>query len=546
MCLSIVNEIINKALLSKEFEPIINSYTRNCVIDHNLIDNIINISHKLVHLTDWQNHSLVQHNNIANKIHFKKYDKANHLISCIILMLCKFASERHEYGSKKSETLKRKHHALNILMHLSQHSGSFFSATAGNILLLRRFILPTLIRALRVDYHPIIDAVLQIFIVLHEKFEEFIMIEQGIIFEEIFFPWLKSDHISFEYKRDIIDIINKILLKPKDVITFFYNYDNRADGWPLFERTIDVISEYVGDIKESTFIDIKKETINPEVKNFKIRCLKLLVHIMHNLLKWLNLPDNIYQLDDHKKGVSDEDMRRRKVERSNTWAFRFDQQRENQKVLNKTLLLAKTKSLKAALKYFKAMSPIASTSPREIAKFLFDHRNMLNQEEIGDILANLEDSLMTKDDYIQLRLSYVQFLDFTNLTFAKGLRSFLQDSGFRLPGEAQKIDRLLDAYCYAYCKDNPTVFKYPSAAITLAFAMIMLNTDHHNPNLRNIKNPKPKMTENQFMYNLRDCNNGGEFPRNILIEAYHNIANKPIEWLINFNKNDKNEKDLDY
>ncbi len=51
----------------------------------------------------------------------------------------------------------------------------------------------------------------------------------------------------------------------------------------------------------------------------------------------------------------------------------------------------------------------------------------------------------------------------------------------RLPGEAQKIDRIMEKFAERYCRDNPAVFPNADGAYLLAFAIIMLNTDAHNP-----------------------------------------------------------------
>lgn len=45
------------------------------------------------------------------------------------------------------------------------------------------------------------------------------------------------------------------------------------------------------------------------------------------------------------------------------------------------------------------------------------------------------------DENIAIMHAFVDLLDFTGLTFIDALRTFLQT--FRLPGEAQKIDRLM-------------------------------------------------------------------------------------------------------
>jgi len=48
--------------------------------------------------------------------------------------------------------------------------------------------------------------------------------------------------------------------------------------------------------------------------------------------------------------------------------------------------------------------------------------------------------------------SYVDLLDFDGIAFVPALRKFLE--GFRLPGEAQKIDRLMEKFAARYCQCN--------------------------------------------------------------------------------------------
>ena len=48
--------------------------------------------------------------------------------------------------------------------------------------------------------------------------------------------------------------------------------------------------------------------------------------------------------------------------------------------------------------------------------------------------------------------AYIDQLDFSGMDFVPGLRRFLE--GFRLPGEAQKIDRLMEKFAARYCECN--------------------------------------------------------------------------------------------
>ena len=54
-------------------------------------------------------------------------------------------------------------------------------------------------------------------------------------------------------------------------------------------------------------------------------------------------------------------------------------------------------------------------------------------------------------------------------------------TSFTGAGEAQKIDRIMERFAERYCKDNPDAFQTSDGAYLLSFALIMLNTDAHNP-----------------------------------------------------------------
>lgn len=70
------------------------------------------------------------------------------------------------------------------------------------------------------------------------------------------------------------------------------------------------------------------------------------------------------------------------------------------------------------------------------------------------------------------------------MTFDAGIRLFLES--FRLPGEAQKIDRIINAFGRHYFTENQSqnIFRSADAAYVLAYSVIMLNTDQHNKQVR--------------------------------------------------------------
>jgi len=74
----------------------------------------------------------------------------------------------------------------------------------------------------------------------------------------------------------------------------------------------------------------------------------------------------------------------------------------------------------------------------------------LDKAAIGELLGDREEFSL------RVTARYVAGLDFTGLEFDEALRVFL--SGFRLPGEAQKIDRLVERFAERYLACNPSSF----------------------------------------------------------------------------------------
>jgi brefeldin A-inhibited guanine nucleotide-exchange protein len=115
-------------------------------------------------------------------------------------------------------------------------------------------------------------------------------------------------------------------------------------------------------------------------------------------------------------------------------------------------------------------------SPEDVAFFL-RNTSGLNAMMIGDYLGE-------RDDFpLKVMHAYVDTLNFKGMDFGQAIRFFLQ--GFRLPGEAQKIDRIMEKFAERYCKCNPSAFSSADTAYVLAYSVILLNTDAHNPMVTN-------------------------------------------------------------
>jgi brefeldin A-inhibited guanine nucleotide-exchange protein len=118
--------------------------------------------------------------------------------------------------------------------------------------------------------------------------------------------------------------------------------------------------------------------------------------------------------------------------------------------------------------------------------------------------------------------AYVGQMDFRAYPFDIAIRHFLR--GFRLPGEAQKIDRIMETFAERYYLQNRDVFASADMAFILAFSTIMLQTNLHNPAIKEEK----KMTREQWIKQNTGISTDGELSAELLSQIYDRIAAEPI------------------
>ncbi|CAN0352949.1 unnamed protein product, partial [Hapterophycus canaliculatus] len=73
-------------------------------------------------------------------------------------------------------------------------------------------------------------------------------------------------------------------------------------------------------------------------------------------------------------------------------------------------------------------------------------------------------------------------------------------------------------------EQNASVFPNPDTAFILAFSIVMLNTDLHNPSIQDAK----RMTKEGFIRNNRGIDQGKSLPDDFLGGVYDRIASSPI------------------
>uniref|UniRef100_A0A8B9HAW0 IQ motif and Sec7 domain ArfGEF 1b n=1 Tax=Astyanax mexicanus TaxID=7994 RepID=A0A8B9HAW0_ASTMX len=158
-------------------------------------------------------------------------------------------------------------------------------------------------------------------------------------------------------------------------------------------------------------------------------------------------------------------------------------------------------------------------TPVGVAHFLLQRKG-LSRQMIGEFLGNRQKQF--NRDVLDC---VVDEMDFSSMELDEALRKF--QAHIRVQGEAQKVERLIEAYSQRYCICNPGVvrqFRNPDTIFILAFAIILLNTDMYSPNVK----PERKMKLEDFVKNLRGVDDGEDIPREMLIGIYERIRKREL------------------
>lgn len=152
--------------------------------------------------------------------------------------------------------------------------------------------------------------------------------------------------------------------------------------------------------------------------------------------------------------------------------------------------------------------------PNEVAALLREC-SRFDKKMIGEYLSNRKNMNVLE--------AFARSFDFRGIRIDEALRLYLET--FRLPGEAPLIALLMEQFADHWFKCNDAPFFNVDAAFTLAYAVIMLNVDQHN---HNVKRQNIPMTPEEFKRNLSGVNNKQDFDPAMLEEIYQAIRSEEI------------------
>ncbi|KAI8371498.1 uncharacterized protein BYT42DRAFT_595024 [Radiomyces spectabilis] len=289
------------------------------------------------------------------------------------------------------------------------------------------------------------------------------------------------DHtvLSTEVRELLLECLLQCARNPTFMVDLWYNYDCDLTCGDLFEELIQFLSR-------NSFPDNTYSSSNTHVL-----CLDALLMFIDHIVDRVN----------NEEYTSSEELLRRKASK--------------RLILQGSYLF--NESPKKGIKFLEENGVIKpyknddDESRKSLANFLRSTQQ-LNKKSLGEYLGRPENF-----DLLQV---FMRQFEFTGKRMDEALRAVLET--FRLPGESQQIIRVTDTFADVYFETKPEEIANSESAQILAYSIIMLNTDQHNPQVRR------RMTLEDYMRNLRGVNGGQDFPKEHLKHIYEAISKDEI------------------
>lgn len=491
--------------------------------------------------------------------------------------LCKLSMKGlHDDSGTQNDpiALQNKLLSLDLVLHILQQSGPAFKTGDKFIYAIRNYLCVSLLGNCTSQVAEVTGLGLHIFVLLMGNFKDHLKNELEIFISSIFLRILESEYSTYDHKMKVLEVFHKIVQDPAGQIEIFVNYDCDFEANDMFRRIVDAFAKIsknpnLPQSRAGTdFLTSSVKKTQQEEKNVKAMGLEGLVIILRSLLKssGLGLAPTMkdvlannssvtnmliisganayakpkspmkkqpsmnsasgagFASNDAADDIDDITLTMKLEEKEDTTAdvdnpvANYDRKQKIMEEIDSGILKFNL-SAKRGIQFMVSKGHIEYT-PKDVANFFHVYKDRLDKSQVGEYLGKERE--YEKGFPLQVLHEYVDQMDFQKISFSEAIRLFL--SGFRIPGEAQKIDRIMEKFAERYYIQNRDIFASADMAFILAFSTIMLQTNLHNPSIKDDK----RMTKEQFLKQNKGISTDGELPEELLVEIYDNIAAKPI------------------
>ncbi|KAH9575107.1 hypothetical protein CY35_01G094700 [Sphagnum magellanicum] len=427
--------------------------------------------------------------------------------------------------SMKDETdelvIKRKCLSLELLQDLLASISVEVTVNYTFIDSVKAHLCYALLRASVSQSPSVFQLVVNVFGVLLQRFRESLKPEIGVFFSLIVLQSLDNVENPLIHSPPVLKMLEMVCNDAQLLVDIFVNYDCDLEATNLFEHMINSLSR----LAQGALSVEPNGLLIAQYGYLKSSSLQCLVSVLQSLEAWTSKEGLVADQADQVPFADEEEeasngpvtegannSEAKDETKVNTQAEDFEKAKAHKLSMETAVVQFNRKPAKGI--EFLLAEKLLPPEPQAIAQFLHDTPG-LNKKQLGDYLGQIDEFPLA------IMHAYVDAMKFKGMKFDHALRLFL--NGFRLPGEAQKIDRLMEKFAERYCRDNAGVFGNADMAYVLAYAVIMLNTDAHNPLVW------PKMSKTEFLHINLSTGDDNHVPQALLEEIYDSIVKEEIK-----------------
>ncbi len=421
--------------------------------------------------------------------------------------------------SKDNYSQKMKKMTLELIIFIIENYNSSLTNNKQFIQIIRDNLSEGLFQTCLSEYMDIFELSINVFFLLWTYFREYLKNQIGIFNQNVFLKILESENSYFQQKKIILENFSK--REGIYFIELYANYDCEADERLLVNRIITALTYIVqgkymknqntySDSENYELISLSLKILTNIIESISDYCIEFLSKRNKNILNDLG-EDEGEKVDDNNNDINsitttpNDFLTKEKIDLNLRKKFELQ---EAAKEFN----LKPIRGINYLIKHRYIDISNIDKEAYSISNFLRKNQS-LNKQKIGEFLGEKNDLSLKTLKY------FTETFNFKGMKIVSAIRFYL--STFQLPGEGQKIDRILQNFGAKYYNDNNTIYESADATFYLTYSIMILQTELHNPNV------KEKMSLESFTKFVNE-QNAKQLDDDILKDIYEDILNEPI------------------
>ena len=360
--------------------------------------------------------------------------------------------------------------SLDLILEILQRTKTETLMNAGPHLIyaVRNYLCHSLLKNCTMDNSFVVNLSLQLFVPLIQHFRTHLKTEIEAFVTNVFFVILDSKNSTVEHKLRVVVLFEEICSDSATLAEIFLNYDCDLSAVDLFQRIVNTLARVAkiglhdqGLDSTGLFVGgagaLRAEKTRQDHRSLRLEAMKAMRQILSSLHSSIDVSvatKNDPVTDDdqtissalsnlsasRKNPMPSQIIAEMKPTPGDEAAVKkslvqiYDSKKKRKEDLEKVFLKFNQKP-KAGIKLASQVGFIDEDDPNDVAQFLLANKDSLDKTQIGEFLGMEAEY---KDGFtLKVLNHYANTLDFTGLSFDDSIKYYL--SGFRLPGEAQKV-----------------------------------------------------------------------------------------------------------